>query len=379
MMPIMKRNLIFAAVPAVLVAGCFLFRWPSSGSKDLRPSEYQHQPQGAKDVIVFMHGLYGGRDGTWTSEDSVDFRTLLKTDTTSFETSSGRARFSDLAIFSVSYYSPFSGEALGPPDLAVRVAQQLGDRDVFMYDRVHFVTHSMGGVVVKELLMNMKTMNDANLDRVRSVLLIASPAQGSNLANYASKIPGLSKKQVSALQTIAKNDFLQSQHIRWEGFISDGRHQGLPRVYCAYEGQRTYGEFVVTRDQAKTTCDDTQYGMDTKDHAGTVKPSRRSDDPYVWVTRRIRQSLEYKAGAIAVDLAPQSLHSALQFLSARTKSVMQLGASCTGAVLNRGIRGGQYTGTVPELMKMAALDMAQPPQVSLEVDFKDGVYDVGCK
>ncbi|TAL58486.1 MAG: alpha/beta fold hydrolase [Legionella sp.] len=67
--------------------------------------------------------------------------------------------------------------------------------------RVHFVTHSLGGIVVRETLANL---SDKQLQQIGYLIMLAPPSQGSAYANAALHIP-LINKLVAPLKELSSD------------------------------------------------------------------------------------------------------------------------------------------------------------------------------
>ena len=91
-------------------------------------------------------------------------------------------------VYVVGYASPLLGRASTIEEVSQRVLQQLRDRGIFTrYQQIHFITHSMGGLIVKRMLVELNRPSELEtLRRVRTVLFISTPAQGATLADMAS-------------------------------------------------------------------------------------------------------------------------------------------------------------------------------------------------
>lgn len=68
--------------------------------------------------------------------------------------------------------------------LAVDVAEQLAQRFDGDHRRVHFLTHSMGGIVLRQLLAWQKEHPAENCWRLGRAVLIAPPNRGSRVAEF---------------------------------------------------------------------------------------------------------------------------------------------------------------------------------------------------
>lgn len=176
--------------------------------------------------VVFVHGLTGGADSTWRHQNGFDFPTALAR-----EVGSAGTKIRPINVWSFDYPSPALAhgvvdklssswnsffEALrrvfdyGDPSdakatdkratqgssnsidltlndrgtafLSLFVANGIGERPLI------FVTHSLGGLIVKALMHQASISNDVSakclLERTAAVFFLATPHSGSALANY---------------------------------------------------------------------------------------------------------------------------------------------------------------------------------------------------
>jgi pimeloyl-ACP methyl ester carboxylesterase len=196
-------------------------------------------------------------------------------------------------VYVVGYTSPLFGRASTIEEVAQRVLQQFRDRGLFTrYQQVHFITHSMGGLITKRLLVELNRPIPSELHtlrRVRTVLFISTPAQGATLADMASWLS--LNPQLRDMAPADLNSFLQSVDNQWHVLMQDRDAFGaiFPRAYCAYETLPTAGIVVVSRIYAATRCDPPRYPIDL-DHNAIAKPQSRDDDPYPWARARILET-----------------------------------------------------------------------------------------
>src|SRR4029077_15344359 len=92
------------------------------------------------------------------------------------------------------------------------------------HKRVIFLSHSMGGLVVRQYLL---TKHD--LSRVAMLYFYATPTSGSDLTRIAPVIS--TNPQLRAMLPLEGNDFLQSIQDSW---INWQQAQTIPS-FCAYE------------------------------------------------------------------------------------------------------------------------------------------------
>jgi hypothetical protein len=166
------------------------------------------------------------------------------------------------------------------------MAQQLKDRDVFQhYDQIFFITHSAGGLVTKRMLDMLNTPAQVKLlKKVRCVLYISVPSNGSELAGLASWLS--SNPQFKSLSPPDAADFLQAVETDWDQILRDRTPSSpFPMTFSAYEKLSTKGLTIVPTLYA--TQSDLPVMVFDKDHSDIVKPEDRSSDVYEWARSRL--------------------------------------------------------------------------------------------
>jgi pimeloyl-ACP methyl ester carboxylesterase len=226
--------------------------------------------QGARPprIVVFIHGL-GGDATTWRADGtSLGWPEIVSQDPR-------LGRKSEV----VAYDARICAGRITIKSAANEVLKTLRARKVFRSESVAFVSHSLGGLVARELYLQL---TGDERGRVSDVFLIASPSQGASVAN----VPSLfcSGSLATALKNVNDNVVLQDLNDRWDDLrglmIRQNRH--FPRVHCAYEARRTKGVLVVQRKDAVIGCDERLVAFD-EDHLSIVKPSSRDARIHQWL------------------------------------------------------------------------------------------------
>jgi hypothetical protein len=169
----------------------------------------------------------------------------------------------------------------------------LEDLGIFpSYDEIDFVTHSMGGIVTKRMLVMLDTPKEISyLRKVHSVILISVPSNGADLAGVASWIS--QNPQFKSLSSTDAADFLSSVENDWmrvlEQRSSTCRDCEFPRNYVAYETLPTSGVEVVPKLYISQQSDLPPLAFDY-DHINIIKPAGTDSDIYLWVKARIMDS-----------------------------------------------------------------------------------------
>jgi hypothetical protein len=174
--------------------------------------------------------------------------------------------------------------------------REFEDKDVFRkYKEIYFITHSMGGLVTKRVLLNLNSLDRGEkLRQVKAVLFIATPSQGVDAADIGTWLS--LNPQLRDLQSADFNSYLQLSEDEWGKLMRQRGAQRFPKSFCAYETKALplYGKVVVSRTQAATICDDTPIAFD-EDHIGIVKPASQQSFIYAWARSRIYESSDLAA------------------------------------------------------------------------------------
>jgi pimeloyl-ACP methyl ester carboxylesterase len=262
----------------VLVAGCNDAHNTSSDSNNLVASPAQSK----KKAVVFVHGIFGDGRSTWTSGDGKTYwPDLLGAD----------SQFADADVVVKSYKS--SGVSNSVQTIAGSLATDLAG--VFSsHTEVIFICHSLGGLIVKELLLD----NPQYAKKVPFVVFYATPGGGSFVARFASIFSD--NPLLQEMSNAGDEKFLVDLENRWRGANLASIHR-----YCAYEllkmqphDLRTIvvggasgadqkllgfvgGIFVVDPISATYACDSgAPFTGIAANHVGIVKPSGRTDPIY---------------------------------------------------------------------------------------------------
>ncbi|WP_287287091.1 triacylglycerol lipase [Okeania sp. SIO2B9] len=155
--------------------------------------------------VIFVHGLDGHPRKTWHPQE--------KSDDDNFWPVWLGEDLPDMGIWSLKYEvssSHWKGESMPLVDRATNILKlldtyKIGDRPLF------FITHSMGGLLVKQMLYRAVYLKNpkwkAIVDQTQGIVFFSTPHSGSNLAN-------LIKYMGWILQTTVSIDELEAHHPR---------------------------------------------------------------------------------------------------------------------------------------------------------------------
>lgn len=216
--------------------------------------------------MVFVHGLQGDLRKTWTNQNGGFWPAWLAEDN------------AELAVWSVGYeatVSGWSGTAMPLFDRANNIlaelqAAEIGNRPIC------WVTHSMGGLLVKQMLRNADTLAPefrAFSAAIRCVVFTGTPHTGSDLAGIARYLgfflrSGAAAEELQALSSplLELNTWYRENH----------RRLGVT-TQVFFENQATEGVRLVDHGTADPGLEGViPIGLDA-DHFSICKPSGRED------------------------------------------------------------------------------------------------------
>lgn len=240
--------------------------------------------------VVFVHGLTGDHEKTWKHDNGAYWPQWLASD------------FPQINVYAAGYDSSFFHNILegGGPTL--------GDRASALLDRlltrptsgrpIFFIVHSLGGLIVKQLL---RKSNDASTSRKKAVAdsalgvaFIATPHLGAKLAkNILSILTMAVSKSVKDLdhQTEPLIDLAQ-----WFSNWAGGKKV---RVEAYYETRKVKGVLVVDKVTANPNvfgCD--PVGMDA-DHIDITKIDARDHQLYLSIRDLVANLAQNGGGGTA--------------------------------------------------------------------------------
>ncbi|KAG8503129.1 hypothetical protein CXB51_000936 [Gossypium anomalum] len=256
--------------------------------------------------IVFVHGLRGGPYKTWRiAEDKSSTKSGL---VEKIDEEAGKlgtfwpgewlsADFPQARLFSLKYktnLTQWSGASLPLQEVSSMllkklVAAGIGSRPVV------FVTHSLGGLVVKQMLFKAKAENmDDLVNNTVGVVFYSCPHFGSKLADMPWRMglvlrpaPTIGELRSGSPRLVQLNDFLRRLHKKQmlqvlsfcetkvtpivEGYGGWAFRMEIVPIESAYPG---FGELVV---------------LESTDHINSCKPLSRSDPSYTETLEFLRK------------------------------------------------------------------------------------------
>jgi pimeloyl-ACP methyl ester carboxylesterase len=224
--------------------------------------------------VVFVHGLGGHAYDTWRrgANDGTFWPLWLAEEV------------KGLTVFSLSYESPASnwlGTAMPLHDQAVNVLRRLLAEPDLKQAPIAFVCHSLGGLVIKQLLRDANEQRSSRPDvadffaRTKLVVFLATPHTGSAQATFLDRIRFIAWPSASAKDLVANDPGLRSLNVGYRRLAEERRETLRHLVY--YEMHDTAAGRIVKEgpgDPGLPLCDPAPIPAD---HVAICKPKDRQD------------------------------------------------------------------------------------------------------
>lgn len=160
--------------------------------------EWIRQPR-SKTAVIFVHGILSSGGKCWRHENGSYWPELLKNET----------QLESLGIYLFTYQTGIFSGSYRLGDIVDALKEHMRVDDVLKSDRIIFVCHSMGGIVVRKYLVERATDLIEGKKEI-GLFLIASPSLGTDYANWLKPLARLfGNAQANALRFVQGNAWLQ--------------------------------------------------------------------------------------------------------------------------------------------------------------------------
>lgn len=234
--------------------------------------------------LVFVHGLDGDAKTTWQQAGKPE----------TFWPDWLGEEFPNVGIWSLDYDSSslaWRGDSMPLYDRANNVLN-LFEQDGIGKRPVGFVCHSLGGLLIKQVLRNAKDSKNldwqAVIDQTRFIVFLSTPHSGSGMANWIAYMGILLRTSVNVRELEAHHPQLRQLNIWYRDHVADLGIKNF--VYC--EERKTgrlifgFGGILVVD---KTSADPGIPGVTPivldDDHISICKPASREAQVYREVKR----------------------------------------------------------------------------------------------
>ena len=269
-------------------------------------SDEDHDPKtgSARAVldIIFVHGLGGDNTGTWDADGDSFWPDWIAED---FPQCRVRQRGYDSNVFA----RFLTGKGASIQDLAGMLADDLVNRPD-PAPHVLFVTHSLGGLVVKGMLRKCHDSGNSDWNELgrqtAGIAFLGTPHVGSRLADALDLLLRRFKSTTSKQLTYAAPGLIELN----EFFRTWAFNQGV-EVRSYYETKDTNGFRIVDEVAANPNVHGSDPVGVEADHIGVCKPTSREDRVYRSIASLIEKVLSKIEKARTRSLATTGSSNAL--------------------------------------------------------------------
>jgi hypothetical protein len=234
--------------------------------------------------VIFVHGISGHCYDTWRKNKHLE----VDADAT-FWPRWLAEDVDGLVIYTLAYEAPVSnwlGTAMPLQDRAVNIRESLLDRLGAEEHPINFVCHSLGGLMIKQIVLDLKEQEERRpearklLDRTQQVVFIATPHTGSRSATILQHLSFLTWPTSTARSLVANDPGLRKLNVSYRGLADDRRNRLSHRVYFETLSS-TFGTIVdeASSDPGLHSDPVPIHG----DHITIAKPEGKESDLYIGV------------------------------------------------------------------------------------------------
>lgn len=258
--------------------------------------------------VIFVHGLGGDLFDTWCrASDRANLWPLWLAED-----------FDDLDIYSVGYdtsVSRWRGTAMHLPDRARNILERLLAEPDLAIGSLVFVGHSLGGLVIKELLRIAEAegrfREDANslISRVQKVAFLATPHAGAGLATVGDRLRILAQPSAATACLVRNDPSLRALNIWYRDWA---RVRNMRNLILAETIPMKILGMVVTPDSSDPGIAGANPIPVDSNHVDICKPTNRKHEVYVhlrsFVERAVTDDGRYRRTSVD-SIQMQAIHA----------------------------------------------------------------------
>ena len=228
--------------------------------------------------VIFVHGLGGHPYDTWRSKPGDD----------SFWPLWLAQDIEGLAVYTLGYAAPPSnwlGTAMPLQDRAVNLLECLLGEPRLQEGPITFVCHSLGGLLVKQILLDLQLQKGRRpeaadlLERISHVVFLATPHTGARHANWLDRLRFFAWPTSLARTLVSNDPTLRAINVNYRGLAEERRDALHHRIF--YETQGTPVGVIVDEASADPGLPGLPPIPIDADHSKIAKPLGRAALQYV--------------------------------------------------------------------------------------------------
>ena len=239
------------------------------------------RPENCIGDVIFVHGLDGDATKTWQHDRDSFWPNWLAQD------------LQRIAFWSLDYDVSavrWRGHAMPLADRATNVLHLLDVQDIGKRPLV-FVTHSLGGLLVKQMLRNASDFGEPAWKviaaQTKGIVFISTPHSGSGLATWLRHLSTITRPTEIIPELAANNPYLRNLNLWYTNKVDEPRVEN--KVYC--EKLPLHG-FIVVDDTSANIGIAGVIPVPMDDNHHTIsKPKSKGSLLYLGVKKFIKECL----------------------------------------------------------------------------------------
>lgn len=260
------KKIIFICIALVFCLKALAQERPAAGVNNTWFTKHESDT-----VFVFVHGIFSDSRSAWSagkSDDSPYWPRIV----------SGDEVLGKPSVYLGGFYTRRDSSFFDIQEAATQLYDQLvsGSKRVIDKRKIVFVTHSTGGIVVRQLLVNHP---DQFVGKKVGLVLIASPSLGSKTASRLSALADWFKNDM-ARQLQWNSEYLIQLDEAFKTLIDENKIPGLIGIEAIENNSIVPGTDPLVEIGSGARYFDERKILPGTDHFETVKPSDVNDIPH---------------------------------------------------------------------------------------------------
>lgn len=259
--------------------------WPGKEEQDA-VNLFGTPPEQSTRDIVFVHGLDGDAYSTWHPDNDPQkfFPQWIADD------------FKDASVWSVNYKSSstgWTGQAMAIEERAKSLQAELRSKGIGKRPVV-FIVHSLGGLIVKKIILNCHTSYDEKLKtfakNTNGVIFFGTPHAGSEAATLSdifARAVKVSRRTIQVEQMEKDNPMLLELSEKFQDYATNEK---MP-VLAFAENEKYLGVLVVSKSSADPNIANSEIFSIDGHHLSICKPVSKTRAPYTTVMEFLTEHL----------------------------------------------------------------------------------------
>jgi hypothetical protein len=234
--------------------------------------KWMRRPQGAAASAVFVHGILSSGETCWQHDNGSYWPELLKNE----------PELGSLGIYVFTYETGIFSGSYRLSDIVDALKEHMGLDGVLKSNRLVFVCHSMGGIVVRKYIVE-RAAELIGSGKEIDLFLVASPSLGASYADWLSPLAQLfGHAQADALRFVRSNNWLMDLDKEFVNLKEGGKLKikGKELVEDKFVYLKGFWRRQVVEPFSGARYFGEQYKVPESDHFSIAKPKDENADQH---------------------------------------------------------------------------------------------------